>query len=89
MIEVPIPAGWSYENKKERKNGNEVHREYYQDKVVIFCNRLTQGVHYFNIELLPRYSGLYHLNPANVELMYFPTQQGNTGIKTTKIKAQK
>lgn len=84
MIEVPIPAGCSYESKR----GNfwsETHREYYKEKVAIFCNRLPKGTHDFIIKLIPRYTGRYHLNPVKIELMYYPTFFGRGDMKVCEI----
>lgn len=86
QIEIPIPAGCSYESKSRESYWKEVHREHYKEKVVIFCNKLAKGKHVFNVELLPRYMGKYTLNPAKAELMYFPTFYGNEEIKTTWIR---
>lgn len=81
MIEVPIPAGCSYESKGRGDFWKETHREYHKEKVVIFCHKLSVGSHDFTIKLNPRYTGRYHLNPAKAELMYFPTffGRGETG----------
>ena len=86
QIEVPIPAGCSYESKPISFYGKEAHREYFKEKVSIFCNRLTKGEHRFTIELIPRFTGRYTLNPAKAELMYFPTFYGNEGVKSCDIK---
>lgn len=86
QIEVPIPAGCTYDSKSGGDHRKEAHREYYKEKVVIFCNKLSKGEHIFSIELLPRYTGRYTLNPAKTELMYFPTFYGNEGIKTVRIR---
>lgn len=86
QIEIPIPAGCSYESKLKGSYWKETHREHYKEKVVIFCDKLSKGEHVFNIELLPRYTGKYTLNPAKVELMYFPTFYGNEKVKTTLIR---
>ncbi|MFV0468417.1 MAG: hypothetical protein ACK5MK_05760 [Dysgonomonas sp.] len=51
-----------------------------------FKAKLSKGQHVFDVELLPRYTGRYTLNPAKAELMYFPTFYGNEEIKTTLIK---
>lgn len=83
QIEIPIPAGCSYDTKD--KYPEEIHREYFNDRVVIFCNKLQKGIHKFAVNLLPRYSGMYHLNPAKAELMYFPVFKGNNEIKLTRI----
>lgn len=86
QIEIPIPAGCAYESKSGGNYWKEAHREYYKEKVVIFCNKLSKGEHTFSIELLPRYTGRYTLNPAKAELMYFPIFYGNEDIKTVRVK---
>lgn len=86
MVEVPIPAGCSYENKRQSFWGIETHREYFKNKTSIFCTRLNQGKYIFDIELMPRYSGVYHLNPAKAEMMYFPVFYGREGMKKVAIK---
>ncbi|SIT82388.1 carboxypeptidase-like regulatory domain-containing protein [Pontibacter indicus] len=85
MIEVPIPAGCSYDEKTGR-GPYEVHREYFRHKVAIFADRLPKGKHTYTIRLLPRYSGTYTLNPAKAELMYFPVFYGRTGLKGVTIE---
>ncbi|MDR0823462.1 MAG: carboxypeptidase-like regulatory domain-containing protein [Prevotella sp.] len=87
MIEVPIPAGCSYISKRQNysyRNG-EVYREYFKEKVVIFCESLPPGIYTYNIELLPRYTGSYILNPAKVELMYFPVINANNNLRRINI----
>lgn len=84
MIEVPIPAGCSY-NSKKMNNRFEAHREFYRDKVSIFIRKLPKGSHEFEIDLLPRYSGSFILNPAKVELMYFPVIKSHEGLKRIRI----
>ncbi len=86
MIEVPIPAGCSYENKRQSFWGVETHREYFKNKTSIFCTKLGQGKYVFDIELMPRYSGVYNLNPAKAEMMYFPVFYGREGMKKVAIK---
>lgn len=86
MVEVPIPAGCSYENKRHSFWGIETHREYFKNKTSIFCTRLSQGKYVFDIELMPRYSGVYHLNPAKAEMMYFPVFYGREGMKKVTIQ---
>lgn len=87
MIEVPIPAGCSYETKKQSLWTD--HREYFTDKVSIFCNRLNAGKYTYYIELIPRYTGRYHLNPARVERMYFPIFYGRNEMKKVAIAGDK
>ena len=86
QIEVPIPAGCSYETKQRGSYWKEIHREHFKEKVVIFSNKLPKGEHQFTIELIPRYTGRYTLNPAKAELMYFPTFYGNERLKTVEIE---
>lgn len=86
MIEIPIPAGCSYDGKPQPWSNNEVHREYFKNKVSIFCSSLKQGSYHFSIPLLPRYTGRFQLNPAKAEMMYFPVFFGREGMKTVDIR---
>lgn len=86
QIEIPIPAGCSYESKNNAYFPYEVHREFYKNQVAIFCQRLPKGDYSFDIELLPRFTGNYILNPAKVELMYFPTFNANNEMKRIVIE---
>ncbi|HKG05743.1 MAG TPA: hypothetical protein VKB19_04760, partial [Pedobacter sp.] len=85
MIEIPVPAGCSYENKVQLFRGVETHREYFKHKTSIFCSKLKQGKYTFEIQLTPRYSGNYNLNPAKAEMMYFPVFYGREGMKKINI----
>jgi TonB-dependent SusC/RagA subfamily outer membrane receptor len=86
MIEIPIPAGCSYENKMQNFWGVETHREYFKHKTTIFCSKLKKGNYTFNVQLMPRYSGNYILNPAKAEMMYFPVFYGREEMKRVVIK---
>ncbi|MFN0257687.1 alpha-2-macroglobulin family protein [Pedobacter ureilyticus] len=86
MIEIPIPAGCSYENKMQNFLGVETHREYFKNKTSIFCTKMKQGKYTFEIDLMPRYTGSYVLNPAKAELMYFPVFYGREGMKKVEVK---
>ncbi len=85
MIEIPIPAGCSYESKEQAWSNNEVHREYFKEKVSIFCRKLKEGKYTFTVNLIPRYDGKYTLNPAKTEMMYFPVFYGREGMKSVVI----
>ena len=85
MVEVPIPAGCSYDEKEQSWWGTETHREYAKNKVSIFCKKLKAGKYTFDIKLLPRYNGQYTLNPAKAEMMYFPVFYGREGMKQVLI----
>jgi len=87
MIEIPIPAGCSYGNKSNGsgyRNG-EIHREYEYHKTNIYCQLLRPGHYQYTIDLVPRYTGSYTLNPAVVESMYFPTQFGRNSVGRVNI----
>lgn len=86
MIDIPIPAGCSYNNKGRGYYGNEIHREYYKDRVSIFCQELPKGTYTYTVDLLPRYTGTYTLNPAKAELMYFPVFYGREKIRRVDIE---
>jgi TonB-dependent SusC/RagA subfamily outer membrane receptor len=85
MVEIPIPAGCSYQDKEPQWTNNEVHREYFKEKVSIFCSKLKQGTYTFTVSLMPRYSGKYTLNPAKAELMYFPVFYGRESMKRVVV----
>jgi uncharacterized protein YfaS (alpha-2-macroglobulin family) len=54
--------------------------------VVIFCEKLPIGNYGYTIDLLPRFSGNYHLNPAKVEMMYFPVIYSNNDESKIMIR---
>ena len=83
MLQVPIPAGCNYTNKTN--NDWRVYKEFSKDKMLLFTEFLSKGVHNFEIELEPRYNGVYTVNPAKAELMYYPTFFGRNEIKKVKI----
>jgi uncharacterized protein YfaS (alpha-2-macroglobulin family) len=85
MIEAPIPAGCSYKIKTQSYANQEIHREYFKNKLSIFCFYLPKGLHQFQVSLLPRYTGVYRLNPAIAELMYFPVLFGREEMRSVHI----
>ncbi len=86
MINIPIPAGCSYNNKNQSWSGSEVHREYDLHETRIYCERLRAGIYHYTIDLLPRYKGKYRLNPAKAEWMYFPVIYGRDEMKNVAIE---
>lgn len=85
MLEVPIPASCSYASKSNGRRGVEVHREYDIHQTSIFIENLPPGKHQFKIQLEPRFSGAFTLNPAKMEQMYFPTFYGREGMKQVEV----
>ncbi|SDF69368.1 TonB-dependent outer membrane receptor, SusC/RagA subfamily, signature region [Chitinophaga filiformis] len=85
LVEIPIPAGCSYNSKSQSWASHEVHREHFKDRVSIFCSQLSPGKHTFYVSLLPRYSGRYYLNPAKAEMQYFPIFMGREALKKVNI----
>lgn len=86
MIQVPIPAGCSYESKLQSYRNGETHREYYPQQTNIYASSLRQGHYSYEIELVPRFKGTYTLNPASIEWMYFPTIFGREEMKRVFVK---
>jgi uncharacterized protein YfaS (alpha-2-macroglobulin family) len=84
MINIPIPAGCSY-GEKPQQGAYNTHREYFKNETAIFCQKLSKGKYTYEIELIPRFTGIYNLNPAQVELMYFPTFNANNEIRKIEI----
>jgi TonB-dependent SusC/RagA subfamily outer membrane receptor len=85
MINIPIPGACSYSDKSI-KSPWEVYRESFRNETAIFCEKLKSGNYEFTVSLIPRYTGKYALNPAKVELMYFPTFNANNTIKKVLIE---
>lgn len=83
MVEIPIPAGCSYSDKSE--TSAESHRESFADKVCIYLRKLPRGKSTFEVNLEPRFTGEYKLNPAKAEKMYFPVFYGRTGVSGVNI----
>ncbi len=87
MIEVPIPAGCSYGNNERMISyGEEIHREYFKHKTSIFVEKMSEGSHTYKINLEPRFTGKYTLNPSKIELMYFPVFYGREAMKKIVIE---
>jgi hypothetical protein len=85
MLEVPIPGSCSYNDKRQDWT-KETHREYFKEKTVIFCENLKAGIHTFTVSLLPRFTGKFVLNPAQVSLMYVPVVNANTELKVVRVE---
>jgi uncharacterized protein YfaS (alpha-2-macroglobulin family) len=86
LVEIPIPAGCSYDNRNEAKGPFAVHREYRRDRVAVFCDRLPAGTYTYKVALAPRFSGSYTLNPARAEMQYLAVVNGNGEVKAVKIR---
>ena len=84
VIEIPVPAGFSY-NTRESRVAGEAHREFHRDHVAIFIRHADPGKKSFSVELMPRFNGLFTANPAKVSLMYFPTIFSNEGVNEVII----
>lgn len=85
MVEIPIPAGCSYQNTLPSWGNNEIYREYFREKVCIYCQKMPVGTYTYEVSLLPRYTGSYTLNPARLEMMYFPMFFGRNESKRIDI----
>lgn len=85
VIEIPIPAGCTYADRQPYTRG-EVHREQLRHCVNIYCSDLEAGQHEFRVRLLPRFTGRYTVNPAQVEMIYFPSFNANNTITSVAIK---
>ena len=84
QMEIPIPAGCNYASKNN--SDWKLYKEYFKNKVMLFSESLTKGSHQFEIELEPRYSGTYTLNPAKASLMYYPVFFGRNEMKKLIIQ---
>jgi alpha-2-macroglobulin len=93
MVEIPIPAACSYAEKPQPggyywSGTLETHREYFRDRVVLFFRNLPEGKYEIPIQLQPRFSGQFTLNPARAEQMYFPVRNGHTGVERVVVRGE-
>jgi TonB-dependent SusC/RagA subfamily outer membrane receptor len=86
MVEIPIPAGCTYASKIQ--DSWVTHYEYLKNKVLLFSEEISKGVHRYVIDLETRYSGDFTINPTKVSLMYFPTFDGNNAVKSVHISKE-
>ncbi len=86
MIEIPIPSSCYYSDKLAEKMPYEVNREYFDDKVVIFCRNLPKGNHKMSILLQPRFEGKSTLLPVKASLMYYPDRFGLNTKKEIRVR---
>lgn len=85
VIRMPIPAGSSYADRQPYSYA-ESHRENLRHMAQIYYERLTAGTHEFRVRLNPRFSGRYTVNPAQVEMIYYPVFNANNDIKCVEIR---
>lgn len=85
VLEIPVPSGFSYISRQSKLPGED-HREFFRDHVAIFLRHADPGQRSFGIELMPRFTGSYVVNPAKVSLMYFPTVYSNNALKRLIIR---
>jgi len=85
MINVPIPASCVYDSKPQSHYKGE-YREHFKTETNIYCEKLKAGKYLYEISLLPKFSGVFTLNPAKVELMYFPTFNANNELRKVRVE---
>ncbi len=88
VIEIPVPAACSYgeqTNNWRNRLPYESHREYFKDRIAIYCRRLPAGTHTFTVDLEPGFTGAFTMNPATAEMMYFPTFSGRNGLRKVEV----
>jgi uncharacterized protein YfaS (alpha-2-macroglobulin family) len=86
MLKVPIPGGCMY--TKEVQNywfNNSYYTEQYKNKQNYYFSKILAGKYRYEIELTSIFSGKFSLNPAKIELMYFPVFFGREGEKSVVI----
>jgi len=82
LVEIPIPAGCSYDGNAYTNYNWDKQKH----KICIFLDRIQAGRQTYTINLVPRYTGIYTLNPAKVEMMYKPVFVGRESLKKVVIK---
>ncbi|MBL7811006.1 MAG: hypothetical protein JNL57_02185 [Bacteroidetes bacterium] len=78
VAEIPIPAGTVYGQKIRFESPYESHREYLNDRVLIFFEHLPFGNHSFTIPLVTKFQGSFHTAPSRAALQFYPDRAGYT-----------
>jgi alpha-2-macroglobulin len=91
MLEIPLPAACEYllagdASDIRMKGVRSDFAEKFKEKTNIYFSNLTAGTYHFEIDLVARFSGVFSLNPAKAELMYFPIFFGREGIKKVVVE---
>ncbi|MCC7298619.1 MAG: hypothetical protein IT244_09835 [Bacteroidia bacterium] len=86
ILEIPIPAGCVVAYKIQNEKWFEAQREYGYDRVYIYLDELPFGIHDFNLQLLPKFSGNFNIPPARVALMFYPEQSAYTSKTNVVIE---
>lgn len=85
MIEIPLPAAAYYLSDDDQRNPYEVHREYYKDRLIIFCSQLPEGSQTFSFSLQVIFNGQFTLNPTTAKEMYYPFFYGRNEIRKVNV----
>jgi hypothetical protein len=85
VVEIPIPGGCSYDSRDNYFPGS-VYSEFHKEMLSVFFSTIRKGNYRFEINLLPRFTGKFSLNPAKCELMYQPVFSANNELKTVIVK---
>ena len=85
MVEIPIAAGCMIEDVITSCPALLSHREVFRDKIILYFDKLPEGMYTFTIRQKVLFKGDYQLNPCSVRLMYFPLIQTQTAVRRVKI----
>jgi alpha-2-macroglobulin len=85
MIEIPLLAASYYLNNDDQRNPYEVHREYYKDRLIIYCSQLPEGTQTFSFSLQAIFNGQFTLNPTIAKEMYYPFFYGRNEIRKVNV----
>jgi hypothetical protein len=78
VIEIPIPAGCSYGEKRFGEGYNEIHREFREDRVLIYLNSMNFGNHTYYIPLRTLFKGTFNTASARVSQLDYSDKASYT-----------
>lgn len=81
-----VLSDMSSEDQRWRWWGSFNHRELHDDRVLLFADQLTAGVHTFTYLARAITPGTFAMPAAHVEMMYEPEVFGRTGSSTVEVK---
>ncbi|MDA8896072.1 hypothetical protein N9J24_01690, partial [Bacteroidia bacterium] len=81
VIDIPIPAGCIYAEKRFGERYNEIHREYRKDRVLIYLNSMNFGNHTYHIPLRALHKGTFNTAPGRVSQLDYSDKASYTERK--------
>jgi uncharacterized protein YfaS (alpha-2-macroglobulin family) len=78
ILDIPIPAGCGFSEKKSFEHFFESEREYRADRMMIQAEIMPFGTYTFTMKIRARHGGEFHAAPARAGLQFYPDKSAYT-----------